>query len=53
MDLLLFALVVLIVAAIVVYIVRLLPLGSPFSEIAQALVLLVAVIVICSRAGVV
>lgn len=53
MGLLIFALVVLIVAAIIVYIARLLPLGSPFSEIAQALVLLIAVLVILNRAGLV
>lgn len=53
MELLIFALIVLIVAALVLYCVRLLPLGSPFSEVAQVVVILIAVLVIVNRAGLV
>jgi hypothetical protein len=53
MDLLIYALVVLIIAALVLYCVRLLPLGSPFSEIAQVLVILIAVLIIVQRGGLV
>lgn len=53
MDLLIFALIVILVLALAIYVVRLLPLGSPFSEIAQALLVVVAIIVIANRAGMV
>lgn len=53
MDILIFALVVLVITALVVYAVRLLPLGTPFSELIQALVVIIAALVIAQRAGLV
>ena len=51
MDILIFALIVLIVAALVVYAVRLLPIPSPFNNLIQVLVILIAALVIVNRAG--
>jgi hypothetical protein len=51
MDILIFALIAIIVAAIVIYILRLLPVPSPFDVIATAIILLIVLIVIVQRAG--
>jgi hypothetical protein len=53
MDILLFALVVLIIAAMVVYAVRYLPLAAPFDKLIIALVIVIAAYVIAQRAGLV
>lgn len=53
MDLLIFALIVLIVTALVVYAVRLLPIPSPFNTLIQALIVLIAALVIVRGAGLV
>ena len=51
MSILIFALVVLIVAALIAWAVQKLPLPSPFGQIIQALILVVAAVVIARRAG--
>jgi len=51
MDILIFALVVLIVAALIAWAVQKLPLPAPFGAIIQALILIIAAIVIAQRAG--
>lgn len=51
MDILIFAILVLIVAALIAWAVQKLPLPSPFGQIIQALILIVAAIVIAQRAG--
>ena len=48
---LIFVLVVVIVAAVVCYIVRLLPIGAPWLNIAQAVIALIALLVILQRSG--
>lgn len=53
MALLIFVIIVILILALALYAVRLLPIGSPFSEIAQVLLIVVAIIVICNRAGLV
>ena len=52
MSLLIFCVVVLIVAALIVWAVQKLPLPSPFNPIIQALVLIIAALVIANKAGV-
>lgn len=51
MSLLIFAVIVLVVAALIAWAVQKLPLPSPFGAIIQALILIVAAIVIAQRAG--
>lgn len=51
MSILIFALVLIIVLAIVVYIIRLLPLGQPWQNIAVAIVCLIGLLVLLSRFG--
>lgn len=53
MDLLIFAIIVILLLALALYGVRLLPLGSPFSEIVQVLLIGVAILIIVNRAGLV
>ena len=53
MSILIFALIVLIVAALIAWAVQKLPLPSPFGTIIQALILIVAAVVIAQRAGLV
>lgn len=53
MAILLFAIIVLIVAALVVYAIGYLGLPDPFGRLIQALVIIVAALVIASRAGLV
>ncbi len=52
MSILIFAIIVLIVAALVAWAVQKLPLPSPFGQIIQALILIVAAVTIAQRAGV-
>jgi hypothetical protein len=52
MSLLIFAIIVLIVAALLAYAVGYLPLAAPFNRLVQALILVVAALLIASRAGV-
>jgi hypothetical protein len=52
MSILLFAIVVLIVASLIAWAVQKLPLPSPFGQIIQALILIVAAVVIAQRAGI-
>lgn len=49
MALLIFALIVLIIAALLVYAVDLVPLTAPFNNLMKLLVILIAVVVIASR----
>lgn len=51
MSLLIFALVLLIILAVVIYIVRLLPLGQPWQNIAVAVVCLIALLILISKLG--
>lgn len=51
MALLIFAIILLIVVALIVYAIGLLPLPDPFGRIIQALVILLAAILIADRAG--
>ena len=51
MSLLIFAIIVLVVAALIAWAVQKLPLPSPFGSIIQALTLIVAAVVIAQRAG--
>jgi len=50
-SLLVFAVIVLIVAALIAWAVQKLPLPSPFGTIIQALILIIAAVVIAQRAG--
>ena len=52
MSILIFAIIVLIVAALIAWAVQKLPLPSPFGQIIQALILIVAAVAIAQRAGV-
>lgn len=51
-SLLIFLILVLILTALALYAVRLIPLPQPFSGLIQALVVLVAIVVIAQRMGV-
>ena len=51
MSILIFAVVVLIVAALIAWAVQRLPLPSPFGTIIQALILIIAAVAIAHRAG--
>jgi cation transporter-like permease len=51
MSILVFAIIVLIVAALIAWAVQKLPLPAPFGTIIQALILIVAAVVIAQRAG--
>ncbi|WP_293356954.1 hypothetical protein [Phenylobacterium sp.] len=51
MSILVFAVVVLIVAALIAWAVQKLPLPAPFGTIIQALILVIAAVVIAQRAG--
>lgn len=51
MSILIFAVIVLIVAALIAWAVQKLPLQSPYGTIIQALILIVAALVIIQRAG--
>lgn len=52
MSILIFAIIVLIVAALIAWAVQKLPLPAPFGSIIQALILIVAAVAIAQRAGV-
>lgn len=51
MSILIFALIVLIVAALIAWAVQKLPLPAPFGTIIQALILIIAALAIAQRAG--
>lgn len=51
MSILVFAVIVLIVAALIAWAVQKLPLPAPFGTIIQALILIIAAVVIAQRAG--
>ncbi len=51
MELLIFALVVLIIAGVLIYCIDLLPLGSPFNNLAKVVIILIALIVIVQKLG--
>jgi hypothetical protein len=51
MTILIFAVIVLIVAALMAWAVQKLPLPAPFGTIIQALILIIAAVVIAKRAG--
>jgi F0F1-type ATP synthase assembly protein I len=51
MSVLVFAVIVLVVAALIAWAVQKLPLPSPFGQIIQALILIIAAVVIAQRAG--
>jgi hypothetical protein len=51
MSLLIFAVIVLVVAALIAWAVQKLPLPSPFGAIIQAIILIIAAIAIAQRAG--
>lgn len=52
MSILIFAILVLVVAALLAWAVQKLPLPQPFNQIIQALILVAAAVVIAQRAGV-
>lgn len=51
MSILVFAIIVLVVAALIAWAVQKLPLPAPFGQIIQALILIIAAVVIAQRAG--
>lgn len=51
MDILIFALIVIIICAMVVYAVRYLPLADPFDKLIMALVVIIGAAAIAQRAG--
>jgi hypothetical protein len=51
MPIIVFAIIVLVVAALIAWAVQKLPLPSPFNQIIQALILIVAAVIIAQRAG--
>jgi hypothetical protein len=51
MSILIFAVIVLIVAGLVVWAVQRLPLPSPFNGLIQALIVIIAAVMIAQRAG--
>lgn len=51
MEILIFAIIVLIVAALIAWAIQKLPLPAPFGAIIQALILVAAALVIAQRAG--
>jgi NhaP-type Na+/H+ or K+/H+ antiporter len=51
MSILIFAIIVLVIAALIAWAVQKLPLPSPFGAIIQALILVAAAVVIAQRAG--
>jgi len=51
MSILIFAIIVLVVAALIAWAVQKLPLPSPFGSIIQALILIAAAVIIAQRAG--
>jgi len=51
MSILIFALIVLVVAALIAWAVQKLPLPAPFGTIIQAVILIIAALVIAQRAG--
>lgn len=51
MELLIFALVLVIVLAVVIYIVRMLPLGQPWQNIVIAVLCLIALLVLVGKLG--
>ena len=51
MSLLIFAIIVLVVAALIAWAVQKLPLPSPINQIIQALILIAAAVIIAQRAG--
>lgn len=51
MSLLVFAVIVLVIAALIAWAVQRLPLPSPFNGIIQALILIIAAVLIAQRAG--
>lgn len=51
MSLLIFALLLIIILAVVIYIVRLLPLGQPWQNIAVAIVCLIALLILVGKLG--
>jgi hypothetical protein len=52
MSILIFAIIVIILVALLCYAVSMLPLPSPFNMIIQCLLIVVAVVIIANRAGV-
>ena len=53
MSILIFALIIVIVVAMLVYAIDFVPLGAPFNGLAKLLIVLVGVLLILNRAGVV
>jgi hypothetical protein len=53
MSLLVFALILILIVALAIYAIDLIPLGSPFNMFAKLVVILIAIILLCERAGMV
>lgn len=53
MNILVFALILILIVALCIYAIDLLPLGQPFNGLAKALVILIAVVLLIQRAGLV
>ena len=53
MSILIFALIVIVLLALLVWAVDMLPLGSPFNSILKVLIVLIGVLLIAQRAGLV
>lgn len=51
MDILIFALVLILIVGLVIYLIDTLPMDARLSLIAKALIILVAIILLCNRAG--
>ena len=50
-SILIFALVVLLIVAVAIYIVRMIPIGQPWQNIAAAIIALIGLLVILQRSG--
>lgn len=51
MSILIFAIVVLIIVGLILWAVQMIPLPSPFTPLVQVLIVIVAILLICQRAG--
>jgi hypothetical protein len=51
MSLLIFALILILILALAIYAIDLLPLVSPFNQLLKVLVILIAIVLLCQRAG--
>jgi hypothetical protein len=53
MSLLIFALILILIVALAIYVIDLIPLVAPFNMILKLLVLVIAIVLLCEKAGLV